>query len=117
MAVAVNGDATRLPFPDGTFDRIIASEVMEHIPDDLAALDELARVLQARAARMAVTIPAWLPEKVCWALSRRVPRPVRRRRPRAHLHRGRAAREDARRRARAAAPPTTPTPCTPRTGG
>jgi len=64
----VNGDATRLPFPDGTFDRIIASEVMEHIPDDLAALDELTRVLRP-GGTMAVTIPAWLPEKICWALS------------------------------------------------
>ncbi len=48
--------------------RIIASEVMEHIPDDLAALDELARVLKPGGV-LAVTIPAWLPEKVCWALS------------------------------------------------
>ena len=29
-----NGDATMLPFADGSFDRIIASEVMEHIDDD-----------------------------------------------------------------------------------
>jgi SAM-dependent methyltransferase len=68
MGDCVNGDATRLPFPDDTFDRIIASEVMEHIPDDLAALDELARVLKPGGV-LAVTIPAWLPEKVCWALS------------------------------------------------
>jgi SAM-dependent methyltransferase len=68
MAVALNGDATRLPFPDGTFDRIIASEVMEHVPDDLGALDELTRVLRP-GGTMAITIPAWLPEKVCWALS------------------------------------------------
>jgi SAM-dependent methyltransferase len=67
MAVAVSGDATRLPFPDGAFDRVIASEVMEHIPDDLAALDELTRVLKP-GGTMAITIPAWLPEKVCWAL-------------------------------------------------
>jgi len=64
----VNGDATRLPFADDTFDRIIASEVMEHIPDDLAALDELTRVLKP-GGTIAVTIPAWLPEKVCWSLS------------------------------------------------
>jgi SAM-dependent methyltransferase len=31
---SVNGDATGLPFADGSFDRIIASEVMEHIDDD-----------------------------------------------------------------------------------
>ena len=28
------GDALDLPFPDGEFDRIIAAEVLEHIPDD-----------------------------------------------------------------------------------
>lgn len=65
---AVQGDGTRLPFADGTFDRVIASEVLEHIPDDQAALDELARVLRP-GGTMAVTVPAWLPEKVCWALS------------------------------------------------
>lgn len=68
MAVATSGDATRLPFPDGTFDRIIASEVMEHIPDDVAALDELVRVLRPGGV-LAVTVPSWLPERVCWALS------------------------------------------------
>jgi SAM-dependent methyltransferase len=65
---SVNGDGTRLPFADGSFDRIIASEVMEHVPDDLAALDELTRVL-CPGGTIAVTVPAWLPEKVCWALS------------------------------------------------
>lgn len=64
----VNGDALQLPFDDGTFDRVIASEVMEHIPDDAAAARELTRVLRP-GGTIAVTIPAWLPEKVCWALS------------------------------------------------
>ena len=44
-----SGDATRLPFPDGSFDRIIAAEVLEHIPDDEAAIRELARVLRRAA--------------------------------------------------------------------
>ena len=67
-AATVNGDGTRLPFPDDTFDRIICSEVMEHIPDDAAAARELARVLKP-GGTLAVTVPTWLPEKVCWALS------------------------------------------------
>ena len=42
------GDALALPFADGEFDRIVAAEVLEHIPADIPALAELARVLPAR---------------------------------------------------------------------
>ena len=62
------GDARDLPFPDGEFDRIVAAEVLEHIPDDEAAIAELVRVLRP-GGTIAVTVPRWLPEKVCWALS------------------------------------------------
>lgn len=65
---ATNGDATRLPFVDGAFDRVIASEVLEHIPDDAAAFAELARVLRP-GGTIAVTVPAWLSERICWLLS------------------------------------------------
>ena len=65
---AVNGNALTLPFRDGAFDRVIASEVMEHIPDDAGAARELARVLRPGGV-IAVTVPTWLPEQVCWALS------------------------------------------------
>jgi SAM-dependent methyltransferase len=68
LASAVNGDGTMLPFADDTFDHIICSEVMEHIPDDAAAARELARVLKP-GGTLAVTVPTWLPEQVCWALS------------------------------------------------
>src|SRR5690606_4356752 len=67
-ATTVNGDGTLLPFPDDTFDRIICSDVMEHIPADAAAARELARVLKP-GGMLAVTVPTWFPEKVCWALS------------------------------------------------
>jgi SAM-dependent methyltransferase len=63
-----NGDATRLPFPDNTFDHVIAAEVLEHIPADEAAMGELARVLKP-GGTIAVTVPAWLAERVCWALT------------------------------------------------
>lgn len=62
------GDGVFLPFPDGTFDRIIAAEVLEHIPDDEGAIAELHRVLKP-GGTIAVTIPSWLPERICWALS------------------------------------------------
>ena len=67
-AVCVRGDALRLPFSDGTFDRIIASEVLEHLTDDRGALAELTRVLKP-GGTIAVTVPAWLAEKLCWWLS------------------------------------------------
>jgi SAM-dependent methyltransferase len=62
------GDATAMPFADGSFDVIIAAEVLEHIPADQAALREIARVL-APGGTVAVTVPAWLPERICWRLS------------------------------------------------
>jgi SAM-dependent methyltransferase len=67
-ATAVRADLRALPFPDDSFDRVIASEVLEHIPDDAGAIAELARVLKP-GGRAAVTVPRWFPERVCWALS------------------------------------------------
>ena len=67
-ATTVRGDLLALPFPDASFDRVIASEVLEHIPDDVTAIAELARVLKP-GGLAAVTVPRWLPERVCWALS------------------------------------------------
>jgi SAM-dependent methyltransferase len=64
----VRGDALHLPFADETFDRIIASEVLEHIPDDEGAIAELTRVLRP-GGTIAVTVPAWLAEQLCWKLS------------------------------------------------
>ncbi len=66
----VHGDATDLPFEDATFDRVIASEVLEHIPSDALAMTELARVLKP-GGTMAVTVPRFGPELVNWALSDR----------------------------------------------
>ena len=68
MLETANGDARRLPFADGAFDRVIASEVMEHIDDDDTAMAELTRVLRP-GGTIAVTVPSLFPEKVCWSLS------------------------------------------------
>jgi SAM-dependent methyltransferase len=67
-AQAVRGDAYLLPFADDTFDKVIAAEILEHLPADHVAMAELARVLKP-GGQIAITVPRWLPEKICWALS------------------------------------------------
>lgn len=61
------GDALDVPFRDETFDRIICSEVLEHIWDDDRAIAELVRVLRP-GGRLAVTVPTRWPERISWAL-------------------------------------------------
>jgi len=67
LAVA---DALTLPFPSGTFDAIICSEVLEHIPDYKGAIAEIIRVLKP-GGRLGVSVPRAFPEWVCWKLERR----------------------------------------------
>ena len=64
----VRGDLLHLPVPDASVDRVMASEVLEHIPDDVTAMAEIARVLKP-GGRVAVTVPRYGPERICWALS------------------------------------------------
>ncbi len=64
----LRGDATHLPFADESFDRVITSEVLEHIQDDVSAIAELVRVLRI-GGTFACTVPSWWPEKVNWKLS------------------------------------------------
>jgi len=61
-------DITRLPFPDGCFDLVVCSEVLEHIPDHETAIREIIRVLKP-GKPLVVSVPRYLPERICWALS------------------------------------------------
>lgn len=67
-AGVLRGDATALSFADASFDRVITSEVLEHIQADTAAIAELVRVLKP-GGTFACTVPTWLPEKINWMLS------------------------------------------------
>ena len=67
---AVRGDAYALPFPDASFDKVVAAEIFEHLPDDERAAAEIVRVLRP-GGMLAVTVPRWWPERICWALSER----------------------------------------------
>jgi ubiquinone/menaquinone biosynthesis C-methylase UbiE len=46
-AALAQGDAIELPFPSNTFERVYCSEVLEHLPDPAAALDEIRRILKS----------------------------------------------------------------------
>jgi SAM-dependent methyltransferase len=56
LSAALQGNVFQLPFRDETFDKVICSEVMEHVPDYPAAARELARVTRPDGI-VAVTIP------------------------------------------------------------
>jgi ubiquinone/menaquinone biosynthesis C-methylase UbiE len=63
-----SADALNLPFADDTFDKVICSEVLEHIPDYAAALAEIERVLKP-GGLFCASVPRRWPEKLCWRFS------------------------------------------------
>ena len=52
---AVQADMRQLPFPDGSFDCVVASGVLYHVPDPARAIAEAARVLGATGLLLATT--------------------------------------------------------------
>lgn len=62
------GDALNLPFKDETFDRIICSEVIEHVDDVNQTCADLSRVLKT-GGRIAITFPTIFTEYIYDALS------------------------------------------------
>lgn len=54
----LRGDATRLPFPDAHFDVVTMLDVLEHVEDDGAALQEIQRVLKPGGA-FVLSVPAY----------------------------------------------------------
>ncbi len=64
----LNSDGTRLPFLDHSFNHVICSEVLEHIPNVEKMLGEIQRVLKPGGS-LTISVPRYWPEKICWFLS------------------------------------------------
>ncbi len=54
----LSGDATKLPFAEGQFDVVLATDTIEHINDDRGALQEIHRVL-APGGYAIIVVPAF----------------------------------------------------------
>src|SRR4030042_911296 len=57
----------RLPFADGSFDRVVCTEVLEHVPHDQPLVNEFVRVLRPGGA-MAVSVPDTCAEAISWGV-------------------------------------------------
>ncbi len=51
----VHGNASKLPFPDGSFDAVLCQQGLQYFPDRPAAMREMARVL-APGGRLAIAV-------------------------------------------------------------
>ncbi len=61
-------DGLKLPFLDNSFDIVICSEVLEHIPNYKSMLQEINRVIKSEGV-LAISVPRAWPEHICWWLS------------------------------------------------
>ncbi len=70
----IEGDVLNMPFSNNSFDKIICSEVLEHLPDDVLGLSEFKRILKP-GGKISITVPShnypflwdpinWLLEKI-----------------------------------------------------
>ena len=70
----MQGNVQSLPFPDSTFDRVICSEVLEHVDDYFEAMAELVRVLKP-GGTIGVSVPTWITEVFYWRLDKNYSHP------------------------------------------
>jgi SAM-dependent methyltransferase len=62
------GDICSMPFPDASFDLVLATDIIEHIEDDRQAVQEIVRILRPGGHAL-ITVPAF---QSIWGLQDRV---------------------------------------------
>jgi len=55
----LNGSATELPFKEESFDLVCAFDVIEHIENDMLAVQEMERVCKSNRGYIFITVPAF----------------------------------------------------------
>jgi len=69
----IQANGMSLPLADNSVDRLICSEVLEHIPNYISFIEEIDRVLKPDG-KLCITVPRAWPEKICWLLSDEYPK-------------------------------------------
>lgn len=55
--IDIVSDITSIPVSDGRFDAALCTEVIEHVPDAVGALNEISRILKPRGSTLILTAP------------------------------------------------------------
>ena len=63
------GNIENIPIENASLDAVICSEVLEHVDCPKESIQELVRVLKPGGI-MALSVPRYLPELICWKLSK-----------------------------------------------
>jgi SAM-dependent methyltransferase len=74
LGIVRHGDVCGMPFADESFDLLLATDIIEHVDDDLKALREIARVLRP-GGKALIVVPAF---PILWGLQDRVAQHKRR---------------------------------------
>ena len=72
--LGVRADVTQLPFPDESFDVVVAGEILEHVDDFPAVITEACRVLRPGGTLVIDTIAdTWLARFIAITVGERIP--------------------------------------------
>lgn len=63
------GNIKNIPIENSSLDAVVCSEVLEHVDSPKESIQELVRVLKPGGI-MALSVPRYLPELICWKLSK-----------------------------------------------